>query len=189
MKKILLVLLLITLFNCSNDSEAVSQITNEEKNEIENVEVYLINNLNDSRGFCIDIKGFKQNANVNSGLQGHSCYSYQGQISVDQGFDKSKINENQFYITFFKVCMEAPNIQESASLLLNQCSQSEKQKFILKSNGNIVVESNPNLCLTVSTNYKEGGGGNPVHLIRDLTLQNCDENNSNYQKWSTRKIN
>ena len=182
----LLYFFLFFIASCGKGSETINSVSNEENKETENVEIFLINNLNDTRGFCIDIKGSKQNANVNSGLQSHTCYSYQGQISVDQGFDKLKIDEKQFYITFFKVCMEAQNIQESASLLLNQCNQSEKQKFILKSNGNIVVESNPNLCLTVATNYKEGGGGNPVHLIRELTLQNCGENNSDYQKWGTR---
>ena len=59
----------------------------------ETSEVYLLNNLNDTRGFCIDMTGYKTNADVNKALQTHSCYSYQGSVSVDQGFDVSKTSE------------------------------------------------------------------------------------------------
>ena len=105
-------------FSCGDGLQEVDNFI-EDQISTENVEIYLLNNLNDSRGFCIDIKGSKQNANIDAGLQVHTCYSYQGQISVDQGFDKSKINLNEFYISFFKVCIEAEIIQESSSLSLN----------------------------------------------------------------------
>ena len=49
------------------------------------VEVVLVDRLDDSRGFCLDILGYKQRAKLDKGLQGHSCYSYQGAIAVDQG--------------------------------------------------------------------------------------------------------
>ena len=52
----------------------------------ETAEVYLLNSLNDTRGFCIDMTGYKTNADINKALQTHSCYSYQGSVSVDQGF-------------------------------------------------------------------------------------------------------
>ena len=64
------------------------------------VEIYLLESLDDSRGYCIDIKGSKVNANTNQPLQAHTCYSYQGQVSVDQGFDESQIINNEFIIVF-----------------------------------------------------------------------------------------
>ena len=51
------------------------------------VEIYLLETLDESRGFCLDIKGYKSNANIDNGLQAHTCYSYQGMVAVDQGFD------------------------------------------------------------------------------------------------------
>ena len=36
--------------------------------------------------------GYKTDSDINKSLQAHSCYSYQGEISVDQGFDKVKID-------------------------------------------------------------------------------------------------
>ena len=55
------------------------------------VEIKLIDNLDDKRGFCIDIKGYKSRANIERGLQAHTCYSYQGEIAIDQGLDANKL--------------------------------------------------------------------------------------------------
>ena len=54
-------------------------------------EVQLVSKLDDLRGYCIDIRGHKERAKVQRGLQAHTCYSYQGQIGVDQAFDTSLI--------------------------------------------------------------------------------------------------
>ena len=178
---------LIFLISCDNESQE-----NEDLPPIvipETVEVYLLNTLNDSRGFCIDMMGYKTDADINKSLQAHSCYSYQGEVSVDQGFDKGKINNDEFYIRHFKVCMEAEDIKEGSSLKLSSCNKNDKQKFVLQSDGKIQPKNNLNLCLTVSENYREGGGGNPVHLIRTLTLESCDDAISSRQKWGFRKTN
>ena len=178
--------LILTVISCNSESQ---------QNDVqptpvqETVEVYLLNNLNDSRGYCIDMMGYKTNADVNKSLQAHSCYSYQGEISVDQGFDKGKISLEEFYIPHFKVCMEAEKIDNASSLNLNTCNETDKQKFILQNDGKIQPKNNLNLCLTVSEDFREGGGGNPVHLIRSLSLQNCDDNISSFQKWGFRKVN
>ena len=65
--------------------------------------------------------------------------------------------------------------------------KNELQKFILTDDGRIKLENNKNLCITVSQNNSvQGGGGNPVHLIRKIELQNCDMNLSSYQTWGIR---
>ena len=156
---------------------------------LESVEIYLLNTLNDSRGYCIDMMGYKNNSDVNKSLQAHTCYSYQGEISVDQGFDKVKIDNEEFYIRHFNVCMEADGIEKSSTLRLNICDKNINQKFILQSDGKIQPKSNLNLCLTVSENFREGGGGNPLHLIRALNLENCDDKLSSRQNWGIRKAN
>ncbi len=174
------------LISCNSQSEVIIE-DSVLKPEI--VEVYLLDALNDSRKYCLDIIGYKTNADINKGLQVHSCYSYQGKISVDQGFDKSRIDDNEFYIPLFKVCMEAVKIEKSSRLELKNCDKNQKQEFIFQNDGKIQPLSNLNLCLTASENFREGGGGNPVHLIRDLSLQICDDTFSSRQKWSFRKIN
>ena len=69
------------------------------------VEIYLLDNLDDERGFCLDIKGHKSRAKIERGIQAHTCYSYQGQISVDQGFKKQSITNSSFYIPVFLLAL------------------------------------------------------------------------------------
>ncbi len=185
MKKIILIFAFTQLVSCNNESSDENMLPLNE----ETIEIYLLNNLNDTRGYCIDMMGYKNNADVSKSLQAHSCYSYQGEISVDQGFDKLKITQEEFYIPHFKVCMESESTEKSSSLILKACNKSEKQKFILQNDGKIQPKNNLNLCLTVSEVFREGGGGNPVHLIRDISLENCDNSFSIRQKWAIRKLN
>ena len=181
MRKLILLSLFISCCNKTDENNSQQPILNQET-----VEVYLLNTLNDSRGYCIDMMGYKTDSDINKSLQAHSCYSYQGEISVDQGFDKVKIDNEEFYIRHFNVCMEADEIKKSSTLRLNSCDKNINQKFILQSDGKIQPKSDLNLCLTVSENFREGGGGNPLHLIRALRLENCNDTLSSRQKWGIR---
>ena len=171
--------------NSSNEDESLASETEQVSNDY--YEIYLLEQLNENRGYCIDIKGSKLNADPDNGLQAHTCYSYQGEVSVDQGFDNVKIDEDEFYMPFFDVCMEAENKSASSTLNLKGCNKNEKQKFKFNSNAEIVLSDNNNLCLTVSENSREGGGGAPTHLIRDLILDNCSTDISARQRWGLRK--
>ena len=155
----------------------------------ETAEVYLLNNLNDTRGFCIDMTGYKTNADVNKALQTHSCYSYQGSVSVDQGFDVSKISNGEFSLPFFNVCMEIENAEPSSGLILRGCDKNPKQQFVFEDDGKIKPVNDLSLCLTASGDYREGGGGSPVHLIRDLSLSACDVSLYTRQSWGFRSSN
>ena len=152
------------------------------------VEVYLLNQLDDSRGFCIDIKGHKLKAQINKGLQAHTCYSYQGEISPDQGFSSLKLTKNQFILPSFNVCMEASSLTTSANLRLRKCDHNKLQNFEWNNENKIRLISNRKLCLTIDQRQsKKGGGGSPVHLMRNLSLEICSKSLDTYQAWSTRK--
>ena len=75
--------LIFFILSCNENikTDDIQNISNEV------VEIYLIETLDEPRGFCLDIKGYKSNANIDNGLQAHTCYSYQGEIAVDQGLD------------------------------------------------------------------------------------------------------
>ena len=75
----------------------------------------MLNKLDDPRGFCIDIKGHKLKAQINKGLQAHTCYSYQGEISPDQGFNSLKLTKSKFILPSFNICMEASSLTPSAN--------------------------------------------------------------------------
>jgi len=68
----------------------------------EAVEIYALNQLDEYRGYCLDIKGHKLKAKTNKGLQAHTCYSYQGEIAVDQGFDSLNGSGICFNISAYK---------------------------------------------------------------------------------------
>lgn len=153
------------------------------------VEVYLLNQLDDHRGYCIDIKGYKSKARVNKGLQAHTCYSYQGEIAVDQGFDESKLTKNQFFLPGFDVCMEAASVSASENIQLSNCRNGKLQKFKWNKTGRIHLISNLKLCLTVAQGQsRKGGGGSPVHLMRNLSLEICSDTLKIFQIWGVRKI-
>ena len=154
----------------------------------DNVEIYLLNQLDDPRGFCIDIKGHKLKAQINKGLQAHTCYSYQGKISPDQGFNSRKLIKNQFILTSFNVCMEASSLTPSANLRLRKCDRNKLQNFEWSNENKIRLTGNRKLCLTVDQGQsRKGGGGSPVHLMRNLSLELCNESLNPYQTWGVRK--
>ena len=154
----------------------------------DSVEIYLLNQLDDPRGFCIDIKGHKLKAQINKGLQAHTCYSYQGKISPDQGFNSRKLTKNQFMLTSFNICMEASSLTPSANLMLRKCDRNKLQNFEWSHENNIQLIGNRKLCLTVDQGQsKKGGGGSPVHLMRNLSLELCTESLNSYQAWGVRK--
>lgn len=177
-------LLALTLIACEDTDKQSSQTP---LTATSSVEIYLENILDEPRGFCLDIVGFKSNADPNKGLQAHTCYSYQGSVAIDQGFDLQKMNEKSFYIPGFEVCMQVESTEIPSEISLNPCTGSDKQKFDFNDNGKIYLEVNKNLCLTISKdNSRQGGGGNPVHLIRDVKIEMCDPSFEVYQRWGRR---
>ena len=148
------------------------------------VEIQLINKLDETRGYCIDIKGYKERAKVHRGLQAHTCYSYQGKLGVDQAFDKSLIQFGTFYMPSFDVCMEAKSHNEGASLMLKDCNNTAVQKFDFTPENQIKVSGKHDLCLAVEPEKsKQGGGGTPIHLIRTLQLKSCLLADLKYTAW------
>ena len=151
------------------------------------VEIYSLDQMDDPRGFCIDIRGHKSKAKTNSGLQTHTCYSYQGSIAVDQAFDLLRLDKGQFRLPAFDVCMEADSNTASASLRLSKCQNEELQKFDWDNNGRIYLISNMKLCLTVTQGKsRKGGGGSPIHLMRNLSLELCGDTLQAFQMWGAR---
>ena len=93
------------------------------------VEIKLIDNLDDKRGFCIDIKGYKSRAKIERGLQAHTCYSYQGEIAIDQGLDANRLKQKELFFPNFDVCVHPSSYNNPLSLTLIKCKNT--QEFIL----------------------------------------------------------
>ena len=148
------------------------------------VEIRLIDKLDEQRGFCIDIRGHKERAKVHRGLQAHTCYSYQGQLGVDQAFDEQSIGRGKFYLPAFDVCMEASGSVAGSHLKLEACNDTDAQRFEFTANDQIKLISKDELCLAIAANgSKQGGGGTPPHLLRSLALVNCEKSEVRYSTW------
>ena len=171
----LLTILFISLLSSPSWSES----------EVHLVELKLLNNLDDKRGFCIDIKGHKFKAKISRGIQAHSCYSYQGKIAVDQGLDANRLKQKQLFFPYFDVCVHPASSNNPLNLNLIKCRNT--QEFVFIEDNTIRLKHNKNLCLTVAKgNSRHGGGGSPLHLIRNLSMQTCDEQKSIYKTWGIR---
>ncbi len=152
------------------------------------VEVTLVHKLDEPRGFCLDIPGFQTRAKPEQGLHTHSCYSYQGKLAVDQAFDATMIAKGAFRIIAFDQCMTAPSMTAGGRLALEACDGREAQQFQHRATGQIVVLAAPEYCVTAGAGpSRPGGGGNPVHLIRGLTLETCDSSREDRQRWRLRE--
>ncbi len=152
------------------------------------VEVTLVHKLDEPRGFCLDIPGFQTRAKPEQGLHTHSCYSYQGKLAVDQAFDAGMIASGTFRIIAFDRCMTAPSMAAGSQLTLDACDGRAAQRFEHRATGQIVTLAAPAYCVTAGAGpSRHGGGGNPVHLIRELTLETCDHNHDDRQRWRLRE--
>ena len=153
------------------------------------IEIHALYDLDDPRGYCLDIKGHKSKANITKGLQAHTCYSYQGEIAVDQSFDPLNLATYQFFLPAFNVCMEVESVSASAPIQLNKCNFGKRQKFTWTKTGKIHPLSDIGLCLTIDQrNSSKGKGGSPVHLKRAVTLEPCNNSLKRYQTWGSRTI-
>ena len=151
------------------------------------VEIYLLDNLDDERGFCIDIKGHKSRAKIERGIQAHTCYSYQGQISVDQGFKKQSIINSSFYIPGFSVCMKVKSVHFKHEVILGKCDNMNLDSLTLSENNEIHLTKDKSYCHTVIENsLRTGKGGSPIHKMRDIELLKCNKNIHHLQKWGYR---
>lgn len=151
------------------------------------VEVVLQDRLDEPRGYCLDIVGHQTRAMPERGLHAHSCYSYQGRIAVDQGFDAKRIAAGEFYLPGFEVCVTVGKPAAGARLMLARCDDRPGQRHTLQPDGRITPHDDPAMCATVARgDSTPGGGGSPAHLLRQLTLQPCSEALQAYQRWRLR---
>lgn len=152
------------------------------------VEVTLVNKLDEARGFCFDTLGYQMRARPEEGLQTHTCYAYQGQLAVDQAFDAEGISNGMFRIIDFDLCMTARGLAAGNSFALEPCENLDTQRLQHRADGSVVATAAPALCVTAGAGpSRHGGGGDPVHLIRTLTLEPCGADHAMRQRWRLRE--
>ncbi len=151
------------------------------------VEVMLTDRLDGNLDFyCLDISGSKTNANVENGLQTHTCYGYQGEAGVDQVFDLASVEDAQLYMPEWNVCATVSDLSVGASIELTACDNSDLQNIVLTENGHLSPLTAMELCFTAGEETTRGRGGTSDHQIKSLTLQSCSDDLLAYQTWELR---
>lgn len=153
------------------------------------VEVKLIAAFEEARGWCLDLRGGQNNGEPIGGLHGHTCYTYNGNgPTPDQAFVKENIVENnEFRLVHFEdKCMTLFKPLHGSFISLETCDGRNAQQFVLDEAGHIKPAVLPELCLTIGQAVIPGGGGRPLHIMRDVTFDACDEAFSDRQTWELR---
>jgi len=153
------------------------------------VEVKLIAPIEEDRGWCLDLRGGQNNGAPIGGLHGHTCYTYNGRgPTPDQAFVMENIRDkNEFrMVEFNDKCMTLYEPKEGSFISMETCDSREAQVFTMNETGQIIPKMMPELCLTIGTVVLPGGGGRPVHIMRDVTFEACDSTIDERQTWELR---
>lgn len=153
------------------------------------VEVKLIAAMEEDRGWCLDLRGRMNNAAPIGGVHGHTCDTYSGNGPiVDQAFSMDTIlQEDEFrLLAFFDKCMTLYAPGEGSFVSLETCDGRETQGIMMNEKGQIIPKMLPELCLTAGAVVLPGGGGNPLHLMRDISFEVCDSEANERQLWEFR---
>ena len=153
------------------------------------VEVKLKAAIEEDRGWCLDLRGGTRNAVAIGGIHGHTCYAYQGNGPArDQAFSQEDIETNNtFRLTGFEnKCMTLYEPKEGSFISLETCDGREAQQITMTADGRIKPVKMPELCMTMSNVVLPGGGGNPLHIMRDVSFEACDNEPNILQDWELR---
>jgi hypothetical protein len=153
------------------------------------VEVKLIAPIEEDRGWCLDLRGRMNNAAPIGGVHGHTCDTYSGNGPiVDQAFSMENImQENVFrLLAFSDKCMTLYEPGEGSFVSMETCDGRATQAIMMNESGRITPEMLPDLCLTAGAVVLPGGGGDPLHLMRDISFEACDSAISERQLWEFR---
>jgi hypothetical protein len=153
------------------------------------VEIKLVSAIDEARGWCLDLRGGATAGEPIGGLHGHTCYTYNGNGPTDdQAFIMEGIEEsNEFrMVAFNDLCMTLWEPKDGSFISIETCDDRAQQNFTFNDAGQITSDVMPELCLTLDTVTVPGGGGNPLHLMRDVMFANCDDSASVRQTWELR---
>ena len=147
-------------------------------------------NLNEPRGFCIDLSGYGENINWKNPVQTHTCkrtISHGDQVIESENIGSSV---GILYLPVYDICIEAENTTPGSQLLLDHCKQHALQHWRFADDGRIQPAENADMCLTIGDEAEEAGTppGVRQYWIRTLALEPRSETDTERQVWSLEEI-
>lgn len=192
-------LIILLMLLCSS-AWAAKQPVNQ--TDIETAELKLLNALDETRGWCVDLFAHRTGALPIGGFQGHNCFMYMGfGPTEDQGFVvETAKKEGRFHLLYWDVCMTLHENKAGSFVAAEACTDELGQKFTWADDGRITPDAAPELCLTMGKHSVPGGGrlapvgtrppksNEKIHLIRRLSFENCSEEETKLQQWGLRNV-
>lgn len=149
----------------------------------------LKDNLDESRGICVDIAGFRANIDVKVPVQAHTC-KQNPNAREDEVFTMNHPSKGNIYSPEYDVCVDVIAIVDRGSVFVRPCSDAESQKFVLADNGELRAAADESLCVAASPTPSHPAvrlGRTPesgvTNVARVMSLAPCDEVAEELKLW------
>ena len=132
-------------------------------------------------GYCLDIRGHRNGVRLQSPLQVHTCKN--GMWNLDGIFETGALVERgALHMPHFDLCVEAATASTGADLMLASCGEKGLQEWRQLQTGEIVLASNPELCITMKDGPGQSAG---IRFVRnDVALDRCTQAATGRQRWT-----
>ena len=141
-------------------------------------------NLEDSRGYCLDIPGFGPRLRKDAPISTHSCkYSLPG-FWVDELFELT--DSLQLRLPEYDLCLSAEALEAGSHINTVACEDSAAHAWVVNADGRVTPEGAPALCVTLAAQkvYVNSALGNITpYSSRSVSLEDCSSNRQYYQRW------
>ena len=138
--------------------------------------------LDEERGYCLDIPGHMAGVQLESPLHVHTCKH--GIWNEDGRFNVAALGNGVIRMPHYELCLQAENTSIGARLLLAECARGDLQTWMLRDEGQIALDSNPQMCITVEEGPCRGAGG-PQYLMKGVGIDICAQETGDRQRWTT----
>jgi hypothetical protein len=146
-------------------------------------------NLDEPRGMCFDIPGFRASIDLNIPMQAHTCKS-NPEAWEDQMFRLNHPTVGNIYNPEYDACLDTVTSIERGSVYMRPCTDSPTQKFDWSVNGELRPVGTE-LCLAVSPTPSHPSvlvGTTPeagvTFVARAMTLAPCGDVHDELKRWA-----
>lgn len=138
--------------------------------------------LGDDRGMCVDLPGWTPtNINFDAPVQSHTCKH--GWWNMDGRFDMAALGDGRLEMPFFERCLEAASAEPGSRFFTKPCDGGQLQQFVHLETRQIVIASNPELCMSIPDEPHRDAGGD-AFLANGLIVDACSDEDVDRQAWA-----
>jgi triacylglycerol lipase len=145
-----------------------------------------IQNLDDARGYCLDIPGEGETLRLDAPLQAHTC-KYGAATFDDQRFERAA--GGAIRAPRYDRCLAAASLEPGARLVMQACASAPTQLWSMAW-GRLSPASRADLCISLAGDKGTPTGTpallSPAYRRRDVGLARCDDAREGNQsfRWS-----